>query len=332
MYIDNKKLLHNLNYIKSNSNKKICAVVKANAYGHGLKQIVTLLSGKVDYFAVANLKEALKIRNVDKSTPTLILFNCDNYPLASKLNISVSVYSLEQAIKISKISFKTPLKVHIKINVGMNRLGFSSLNEVKKALKLLKNCTIEGLYTHYSTINSYPQLYKKQQKDFNKYVKFLKNIKKDIIIHTGGSYDILNKTSNMLRTGLFLYGYGNKNLKPIMSIYSPIIQVNKIRPNQYCGYDKEWKSSNKHFVGTIPIGYQDGIKKHFIGSEINLSGYKCKIVSVCMDCTMLELPCNLKTNKKIRIFNNANLYEKFEIPYITLTNFNGFRGVRKIKY
>lgn len=329
MHINKKNLFYNLKQIKKLSNKKICAVVKANAYGHGINCIVKLLKGKVDFFAVANLKEALAVRKIDSTTPILILFECNDYILASKNNISVSVYSIEQAQKISKLHFDIPLKVHIKINVGMNRIGFKNFKHIKKGLSYLNHCCLEGVYTHYSTVKSFPSLYKKQKKVFSKYIKFFKKIKSDIISHTGGSLSFNDNNSQMLRTGLFLYGYGDKCLKPIMSIYSSVMQTFKLNKNEYSGYDKEFKPSEKSYLATVPIGYQDGIKKQFIGKVITALGYYIKIVAVCMDCTMIEVPRSVEYNDFLCVFNNANVVPNLSI-YEVLIGFNSFRGVRKI--
>lgn len=329
MILNIQNLDFNLRYLKSKTNRKICAVVKANAYGHGMQEIVKALSKKVDLFACANLDEAILLRNVDKQTPTLVLFDCQDFDLAIKNNLSVCIHTFDQ-IKLLTKKHKN-LKVHIAFNSGMNRFGFCDFKSFKKAFAMLgKKCNIEGIYTHFNTICSDNQTYKEQIKLFEIIEQFAKRKNKNIVSHTGGSHDIFNKNFDMIRIGLFLYGYGLEKLKPVMKIISPVLQLNNLKKGQSCGYDKEYIADQDCTVATVPIGYQDGIKKYFLGQKCFLGNQICPIVAICMDCIMIKVPPKTKVGDEICVFYDADLC-KDQLNYEVLTGFNGFRGTRIVE-
>ena len=125
--VNKNNILHNFNEIKSLiPNTKICAVVKANSYGVGVRATVKALSGKADFFAVSNVIEAFEVRKIDKITPILVLMpvEFENLNYCSENNISITVQNSQELIKISELNI--PLKIHIKINTGLNRLGTKS--------------------------------------------------------------------------------------------------------------------------------------------------------------------------------------------------------------
>ena len=123
VYFNKTALLDNLNKLPCNN---ICAMVKANAYGLGIEDVCKTLSGKVSFFGVATLQEALKVREIDKTTPILIVGVCENLFLASKNNISITIESEEMAKKVIEFSQKFAIKIHLKINTGMNRFGIKN--------------------------------------------------------------------------------------------------------------------------------------------------------------------------------------------------------------
>ncbi|MDD3862747.1 MAG: alanine racemase, partial [Clostridia bacterium] len=207
--IDKKKLLENLNALKS---KNICFMVKANAYGHGLLGICEILRGKVKFFGVATLEEALIVRKIDMITPILVVGISDFfddelsvYNVIKKViekNISITIDNIKQLQmillflnkenkereKADKAAERLKLKIHIKINSGMNRLGINDLNEFKEILKIIngnKNLIFEGIYTHFATATSDIPYVNKQLKIFEKFLKCIPPIFNPLI-HLGG--------------------------------------------------------------------------------------------------------------------------------------------------
>ena len=153
---DRTKLIKNL---KSLNTLNVCAMVKANAYGLGVKNVCTTLLGKVKYFGVANMSEALAIREFDKITPVLIVGICSDFNSAISNNIELTIESLEMLLRLESYIQKqnNKIKIHIKINTGMNRLGIDEIIDFKKCLKIIqnnRNIVLQGVFTHFATIEN----------------------------------------------------------------------------------------------------------------------------------------------------------------------------------
>ena len=204
---NSKKLLENLASLPT---KNVCAVVKANAYGLGVKKVCKTLAGKVRFFAVATLEEALKIRTFDKSTPVLILGMCENFEVAVKHDISVTIENLEQ-IRFLLASNLEQIKIHIKIDTGMNRYGIKNKKILKKIIKILKNnkkIIFEGIFTHFYFLKN--EFKTKQQLAVFK--EYLLIVQKSFspIVHIGGGgvcekLEFDDYKNFMVRVGLNLY-------------------------------------------------------------------------------------------------------------------------------
>lgn len=339
LIIYKQKLFSNLEKIKKRTKAKICAVVKANAYGHGLKTICSLLKDKVDFFAVANLDEGLEIREFDKTTKVLIMGICENYELAIKNNLSVCIFDFEQLNKAKKVSkkLKQKINIHIKIDSGMNRLGFKNFKDVKQVFKIIENndlLILEGVFTHFATMRNDLKYFRKQKQFFNKCLKLIPN-NLSPIIHAGGSLALFRKNSqyDMLRTGIYLYGYSNKKFKPVMKVYSKIIHTKFVKAGENVGYSKNFVANKNMKIGIIPLGYDDGIPRNFIGKFLEVKGKPAKILSVCMDMTILEIENNIKEKDTVCVFKDASIWAKLlnTNEHDVLVNFNHFRGQRIIK-
>lgn len=335
--LSKKNLLHNLKFIKSKTPAKICAVVKANAYGHGVKEICNILKDKVEFFAVANLDEALEIRSFDKASKILIMGKCDDYIIAGKNNISVTIFNKTELGNLKKSLKKIEnINIHFKINSGMNRIGFTKIEDFTFALKELQKCekvVIEGIFTHFSTLRNDIDYFRTQQRIFESFVSV---IPKEItpIVHGGGSFTCLfSNNYDMIRCGIFLYGYGNKNLKPVMSVYADIIHTDHIIKNTYVGYSKSYIADSDMKIGVIAIGYNDGIPRNFIGQSMFFGKTELKILSVCMDMIILQIEEKIDIKDKITVFDNASLWAKIQNTneHDILVNFTDFRGERKVK-
>lgn len=336
--LSKKNLLHNLKVIKSLTSAKICAVVKANAYGHGVKEICQILKNKVEFFAVANLTEALEIRAFDKESKILIMGKCDNFILASINNISVTIfYKTELQILLKSLKkIKNKIDVHLKINTGMNRIGFSKLEDFAFAIKEIqktKKINFEGVFTHFATLRNDINYFHAQQKKFDDFIKIIPSSIKPII-HGGGSYTCLHSNNyDMIRCGIFLYGYGTTKLKPVMSVHADLIHTGDILKNDFVGYSKSYKADKDMKIGVIAIGYDDGIPRNFIGQEVLFKKEKIKILSVCMDMTIVQIPEKAKIKDNLIIFNSASSWAKIlnTNEHDVLVRFTNFRGLRKIK-
>ena len=330
--INAKQLVQNYKMLKQMSNKKICAVVKANAYGHNAKVVVKILGGICDFFAVQNLYEALEIRKVNSKAKILVLGYTVNYNLASKNNISVMVDSIKTLKFLQEKNIK--IKVHIKINTGMNRLGIKnekSLKIMQKIIKNSKNIEFEGIFTHFYDTNN-KIITNNQIKIFEKFVKQIdKNFSP--IVHIGGSgmtrYNI--SFANYIRCGISLYGYNENFVKPIMKIESKIVKITKIKAGENVGYSCGYTAQKNMKIGLVPLGYADGVMRNLSNNlQVEILGKTAKqIGNICMDMFMVDLTNfdNVKVGDTVSVFCDANTWaKKVKISnYEVLTGLNNAR-------
>ena len=330
--IDKNQLLNNFQNLKQFSNKKICAVVKANAYGHNAISVCKILSECCDFFAVQNINEALDIRKVNKKAKILVLGYCIDYKKAIKNNIDVTVDCVEELNKIIKL--KSKINIHLKINTGMNRLGIKSIDLLKDIIFLIKNnknVNFEGVYTHFFN-SSDKKITEKQIKIFKKY---LKEINKEYtpLVHIGGSGMINYKNLDFvdyIRCGLALYGYGCDITKPVMKIKSKLIKITKVRKGEYVGYDGFYRCEKDIVIGLIPIGYADGIIRQFQQNmNVFFNGQNIKVVGkICMDMLMIDITnIKININDYVEVFNDAKYWAKNSrlSEYEILTGLNNAR-------
>ena len=315
-------LINNFLSLQKISNKNICAVVKANAYGHDSKTVVKILNDYCNFFAVQNLYEALQIRKVTNKT-ILVLGYCIDYLKAIENNISITVENLQQLYDLIKLNKN--VNIHLKINTGMNRLGIKSLKTLKKCLNLIKNnkkINIEGVFTHFFCSSDY-EISQNQMRIFNKYVA---EIKKSFnpIIHIGGSGMInYNFDADYIRCGISLYGYNCKYTKPVMEIKSKILKITNIKKGEFVGYDCFFKANKNMRIGLVPLGYADGIVQNV---QIFYNNHILKCVGkVCMDMFMVDISNIKLKNNVVTVFKNAYLWQKNCNPYHVLTSLNNAR-------
>ncbi len=237
-------------------------VVKADGYGHGDIQIAkTIIKRGCNYLCVATLDEAMEIRKEIKEVPILCLgvINSNYMDICIRENITVTIPSLEYIKELEKINLED-LKVHLKINTGMNRLGIKKKDELKQVYEILKSkkADIEGIYTHiYEASNR--ERYEKQVKDFKEITKVIP-IEEIKIIHISASEAIVNynkpKNINGCRLGIIMYGFTNKNelkLESTFKLKSEIIQINDLEPGETIGYNAIYMAKEKERIAVIPI-------------------------------------------------------------------------------
>ena len=331
--INKRQLLQNYNILKKTANKNICAVVKANAYGHGEKQICNILKYDCKFFAVHNLIEAVKVRKTNKDAIVLVLGYCIDYVLAQKFNISVSIDNFKQLEELA--SLNKDIKIHLKINTGMNRFGIRNYKEFIKILNYInlhKNIIIEGIYTH-SLNTKNEKITKNQIKIYKKYVKTIKKYKNSCIVHIGGSGMIFYKKLkfvDFIRVGISLFGYSCDLTKPIMRIESKIIKIFTVNKNEYIGYDCYFKTCKRMKIGIVSFGYADGMIRQFQNNmKVYINGKVAKIVGkICMDVFMVDVTnINVYENDDVVVFNDASYWARNSglSEYEILTGLNNSR-------
>lgn len=302
--------------------QKLFAVVKANAYGHGAVPVAkTALKAGVSGFCVAILDEGLELRHSDIVNPILVLgiVSPQYAPLAAANDISLTAPSLEwlkkAAIELKKAHLQ--LKIHLGVDSGMGRIGFSEDDEFIAANKLLEHnqyFNVEGMFTHFASADSADETYFKQQVKKFKHMKSLLSVKPKWIHVDNTAASIFNKrvASDLVRFGIGLYGLNpssNPNspdlkaqiaLKPALSFESELTQVKTIHAGSGVGYGSTFVARQDTIIGTVPVGYADGWIRKFQGFKVQVGDSYCPIVGrVCMDQFMVKMPKKMAVGTKV---------------------------------
>lgn len=194
--------------------KYYIGMVKSNAYGHGMYVINEMINNGINYLAVSNLEEALDIRRFNKDIPVLCVepIELDSIDVAIKNNVTITIHDIDYFKKIND-QIKKKIKVHIKIDTGMNRLGIKDKDEFNEIVKLIKendNIYLEGLFTHFATPGVNDKFYDNQISKF-KYITSDIDLSKIDIIHLSSSFIMLAhpkiEIANGVRCGTILFGY-----------------------------------------------------------------------------------------------------------------------------
>lgn len=260
------RLRKNLLTIKNSivNGVKVCAVVKSNAYGHGLVPVATCIESQVDYFAVSFLEEGVRLRYAGITKPILILIPLldSELEIASRYDLSVAMQSVSQIKRAVKRNLY--LKVHLAVNTGMNRLGIDKISELNQILKVIKNSSVrfQGIFSHF--VSSNEQSCKEQVKRFAPFVKIAKKFQPRVIVHICSSGTMCSKSYcyDMVRVGLALYGYlpnGIKmqKIKPCMKIYAKKLCDRKLKVGENLLYGNYNLQTNSK-ISIIKYGYADG--------------------------------------------------------------------------
>ncbi|MCQ2387022.1 MAG: alanine racemase [Clostridia bacterium] len=307
--IDLNKLKFNALEVKKKlpKNVKFCAVVKANAYGHGAEMISNSLYSIVDCFAVALVEEGISLRlsGIDKEILVLVRAGKSDLEKAIRYDLTLTACSIFDLININKecIRQNKKVSVHIKYNTGMNRQGVNSLSDLRKMLSFAsKNnkISIDGLYSHYAC----PENQKMREKATNKFllaISLVKGYNKNAICHISASGGFLfNQYFDMVRIGILLYGYKpfdtqKIKVKPIMKLYSPCINKRKVKKGEYLLYGRK-KLKKSQEVSLIRFGYADGLDRQEVNGQKN---------NRCMDLTAV---CG--RHYKINVLSNVESMAK----------------------
>lgn len=332
------------------ANSGIIAIIKANAYGHGIIGCAKVLEENgVDFFGVAFPDEGIMLREAGIKTPILVLVQSltSQAKLYCEYDLQPAISSeefLKQLSKEAVLQNKT-VKAHLFIDTGMSRDGISPeyALEFMKKYKALPNIKIHGICTHFATATSDLDFALMQLQRFNNTVNLLKEngFCFDYIhaANTAGLVNFPDAQFNMVRPGISLYGYypadeikEKINLKPIMTLKSKVHIVRRINKDDSVGYDRLFIADKPTTIVVVPIGYGDGYFKTLTGkAECIIRGKKYKIVgNICMDECMVDVGNDLieVNDEVILIGNQANesitIYELADkigtIPYEITTS------------
>ncbi|MBP1926898.1 alanine racemase [Sedimentibacter acidaminivorans] len=312
--IDRKKAIHNFKEVRRavGNQRKICAVVKANSYGMGANELSKIyLENGVDMFAVAVIGEALDLRQeiVDKDILVLGYTTEEYYDDAINNNIILTIYNYEHAEKLNQVAkeLNKIANIHIKVETGMNRLGFLPTEEnadIIAMISKMKNIKIQGAYSHFARADEKDKTSAHlQAKRYIDFINMLTKINIEIPIkHIANSAAIIDLPEyyfDMVRPGIILSGFYPSNevnkseytFKPCVTLKARIANVKTLESGEGIGYGHLYSTNSTTVVGTIPLGYADGYSRLFSNNGYTIvNGVKCPILGkVCMDQFMIDL-------------------------------------------
>ncbi|MDF2671401.1 MAG: alanine racemase [Paenibacillus sp.] len=308
------RIEHNIQEIRKRipSSCKFMAVVKADGYGHGAHQTArAALRAGADELAVSNLGEALYLRQNGISAPILTLSPAKPSDIddAVDADIALPVFQASwlKEMRRHKTSGK-PLRIHLKMDTGMGRIGIREKSDFEAILPLLKaeDIVVEGVYTHFATANTAdPTFYNRQWNRFAEMRAWLSDAGLyGVTAHCANSAAAIQypeDSLDMVRVGAAIFGINTCDretraanpivLQPTLSMHSSLIQVKQLDQGESVGYDNSYEAAGAEWIGTVPLGYADGYFRGFHGYHLLVDGRKVPIVgNICMDQLMVRLP------------------------------------------
>ena len=323
--IDLKAIAHNIKELRriTHPNARLMGVVKANGYGHGAIEVARCaLQNGAEVLGVARIEEAMRIREAGIEVPILI-FGYTLPELTADLleyDLTQTVYTYASAQELSQTAtaLKKKIKIHLKVDTGMGRLGLLSQNfqhensvvinadaiEESLAIAGLNGLELEGIFTHFATADSADKAYAEDQLDL--FMNFLNRLRKaglePPVRHAANSAALIDMPQShldMVRPGIASYGLYpsdevNKKhipLKPAMALKARIIHLKKVPAGFKVSYGSTHQTPKATTIATIPIGYADGLNRLLSSrGQMLVHGQRAPIVGrVCMDLTMLDV-------------------------------------------
>lgn len=303
--VSRKALASNARAIRSELPQKVklMAVVKADAYGHGLVGTAeAFLAGGADALAVALVEEAACLREAGVLAPILILGGAGEESITDAVRVGAAqaVYRPDMLISMQKaaVKFGVPAKAHLKIDTGMGRIGVRGDAELDRMLDAWRACPdvlMEGAFTHFAVADTDPDYTKKQNTRFTTAMKAISAAGYHPLAHAASTFAFEQACyqHDMVRPGLALYGYGaqNPNLKGAQTLVTKPIRIERIGAGETVSYGRTFTAARETTIMTVPIGYGDGYRRALsnraqalvCGRRVNLIG------RVCMDMVMFDI-------------------------------------------
>lgn len=306
---------HNLLEIRGKIDQaaKLMVIIKADAYGHGAVPLAKAIgeSSLVDAYGVAIIEEAIELREAGISKPLLILGYTpkEQYDLVVAYNVAQTIFQYEMAEALSKEAVKQnkTARIHIKVDTGMSRIGFTdtreSIQHIKKIAEL-PNIEIEGLFSHFARADEEDR--KTTEAQLARYRSFVKDLEKENIhipikhiANSAGIIEFPEASYNMVRCGIATYGIYPSDmvhkerveLIPAMEIKTHVIYVKDVEAGVGISYGATYITDRKRRIATIPVGYADGYSRNLsnCGKVIIHGQYAPVVGRICMDQFMVDV-------------------------------------------
>jgi alanine racemase len=305
--IDLDALVHNIGVIRSRiDGSRIVAVVKANAYGHGLVQIAKTLSRYVEAYAVARIEEALTLRGAGIVKPIILLegfFNEDDIPVIVANNLQVALHSFQLLEQVERANIPSPVKCWLKLDTGMHRLGVSPEEANRFYDRMMACSNVEkpfGLISHLCTAdepekNDYTKMQIKVFRDFEHSHPGMHTA----LANSAGIYSWPESHTDWVRPGIILYGVSpyedrtgtDLGLKPVMTLTSNLIAIRNLKKGEKVGYGISYEADHDTTLGIVAMGYGDGYPRQTPnGTPVWINGrFVYTAGHVCMDMMFVDL-------------------------------------------
>jgi len=331
--INVENVAHNIKAIKSivPDGKKLLAVVKADAYGHGSVMLApTILASGADMLGVASIDEGIDLRNAKINADILVLGAVPVWAVESavKSNLIISIFSIEHIEACRQAFLRTGKKVraHVKLDTGMNRIGISP-DDALEFIKQIENCDfiqLEGIFTHLAMAENREET----QKQIEKWNYVISNVEtKGLLLHvlnTAGAmcYDIPN--TNMIRAGIAIYGLMpdlpqngkvlDIDLKPVISLKARVVNIHVAHDGDGVSYGHTYKAEGNRTIATVPLGYADGVPR-LLSNKIyaSVNGIEIpQIGNITMDQMMFDITgVEVNLGDVITVLDETNSIDKW---------------------
>ena len=315
-------------------------VVKANAYGHGDYVVGSLIRGGVNYLAASSLEECLSVRKRNSDIPILCLepINVEYLDICAENNITITIPDIDY---YREMRGGVALKAHIKIDCGMNRLGFKDKHELKKVVDDIGDrgdLQLEGIYTHFATSGIQDKHWDNNLKNFCEITSLIE-LTKIPIVHLGRSLTMVNHDkipfANGIRIGIVMYGFDNKmqeptglralkkklllkkynisqtrltnslHLKTAFSLRSEIMSIKRVNKGERIGYGAEYEAKDNILIGVVPVGFADGFLPGNNGRYVKINQKRYEIVGgIGMDMTIVKIDESVKVHDTVVLYDD----------------------------
>lgn len=350
---------HNLNFYKSKlkPTTKVMVMVKAFGYGNGSYEIAKLLAHhQVSYLGVAFADEGVELRKAGIKIP-IVVMNPENSAFSTMIayNLEPEIYNIDELNTFLQIAENQNLynyPIHLKLNTGMNRLGFveKDFNALINVLKQTNLVEVASLFSHLAT-SDMPEERDFTLQQIQLFQKWATDIKNQLninptlhILNTSGIYNFGEYQMDMVRVGIGLYGVGNDTnedaqLQNVATLKTVVLQINDVEKHATVGYGRRFKAERKSKIATIAIGYADGIRRSYGNGKgyVLVNNQKAFIAgTVCMDMLMIDVTdMEVKIGDEVIVFGNDLRITEIAkiwgtIPYEVMTSIS--QRVKRIFY
>jgi len=354
--------VNNLNYYRSRikADTKVMAMVKAFSYGSGSFEIANILQfHRVDYLAVAYADEGIELRKAGITLPIMVMNPEEqSYDSMIQYNLEPEIYSFrvlslfEETLKRSERNLNKQIPIHIKLDTGMHRLGFSpeEVNELIVRIKNNKQLTIRSIFSHLvASDEAEHDEFTWQQ--IRKFTEMSDSIRSHVdypvlrhILNSAGISRFPDAQFDMVRLGIGLYGIGvnaseQAHLQNVSTLKPSISQIKNVPANETIGYSRKGVTTRDTRIATVPIGYADGLSRKLSNGKgkMFVKGKPAPIIgNVCMDMCMIDITdINVNENDEVIVFGETYPITEVAkdvgtIPYEVLTNVS--RRVKRVYY